>query len=82
MANEETTNVRITQGMIYAKQLEMHEVQVRMLSKLDNLEDVPERLRQVELTLARLAWIERVAYSALTAAVIAMVGAILTLITP
>jgi len=73
---DETTNVRITQGMIYAKQLEMHEVQVRMLSKLNQLEDVPERIRQVELTLARLAWIERIAYSALTAAIVALVGAI------
>jgi hypothetical protein len=60
--------------MIYGKQLEMHEVQVRMLSKLDQLEDVPERLRQVELTLARLAWIERIAYSALTAALVALIG--------
>jgi hypothetical protein len=71
---DETTNVRITQAMIYGKQLEMHEVQVRMLSKLDQLEDVPERLRQVELTLARLAWIERIAYSALTAALVALIG--------
>lgn len=77
MPDEPTTHVRITQGMVYAKQLEMHEVQVRMLAKLDNLEDVPERIRQVELTLARLAWIERVAYSALTAAVIALIGAMI-----
>jgi len=79
--DENTTNVRITQGMIYAKQLEMHEVQVRMLTKLDQLEDVPERIRQVELTLARLAWIEKVAYLALSAAVVSLVGAILTVST-
>lgn len=76
--SEETTNVRITQAMIYGKQLEMHEVQVRMLSKLDNLEDVPDRIRQVELTLARLAWVERIAYSALTGSMVAIIGLLIS----
>jgi hypothetical protein len=78
--SEETTNVRITQAMIYAKQLEMHEVQVRMLSKLDQLEDVPERIRQVELTLARLAWIEKIAYTALSAGIVSLIGAVIGLL--
>jgi hypothetical protein len=64
--------------MIYQKQLEMNELQIRMVEKLDNLDDVPERLREVEIELARIAWIERIAYSALTAAVIALIGAIFT----
>jgi uncharacterized protein YydD (DUF2326 family) len=76
--SEETTSVRITQTMIYQKQLEMNELQIRMVEKLDNLDDVPERLREVEIELARIAWIERIAYSALTAAVIALIGAIFT----
>jgi hypothetical protein len=76
--SEETTSVRITQTMIYQKQLEMNELQIRMVEKLDNLDDVPERLREVEIELARIAWIERIAYSALTAAVIALMGAIFT----
>ena len=78
--SEETTSVRITQTMIYQKQLEMNELQIRMVEKLDNLDDVPERLREVEIELARLAWIERIAYSALTAAVIALIGAIFTVL--
>ena len=52
---EETQGVRITQNAIYAKQLEHGETLVKILEKLDHLDDVPERLRQVELTLARLA---------------------------
>jgi hypothetical protein len=76
--SDETTSVRITQTMIYQKQLEMNELQIRMVEKLDNLDDVPERLREVEIELARIAWIERIAYSALTAAVIALIGAIFT----
>jgi hypothetical protein len=77
---DETNSVRITQGMIYAKQLEMNEVQIRMLEKLDHLDDVPDRIREVELTLARLAWIEKIAYTGLTSGVVGLVSALLSLV--
>jgi hypothetical protein len=51
-----------------------------VLQKLDHLDDVPERIREVELTLARLAWIERVAYTGLTAAIVSIIGLLLTVI--
>jgi stress response protein SCP2 len=72
--SEETQSVRITQTMIYQKQLEMNDTQIKMLEKLDNLEGVPDRIRQVELDLARLAWIEKIAYTALSAGVFAIIG--------
>lgn len=78
--SEEAQGVRITQTMIYAKQLEMNEVQIRMLEKLDNLDDVPDRIREVELTLARLAWIEKIAYTGLSAALVAIIGLIVSMI--
>jgi hypothetical protein len=77
---EETSGVRITQNAIYQKQLEHGETLIKILEKLDHLDDVPERLREVELTLARLAWIERIAYAGLTAALIAILGLITSLI--
>jgi hypothetical protein len=77
---EETTGVRITQNAIYAKQLEHGETLIKILEKLDHLDDVPERLREVELTLARLAWIEKIAYTGLSAAVIAILGLIISTI--
>ena len=73
---EETTSVRITQQMIYQKQIEMNDTQLKMLVKLDNLDDVPDRIREVELSLARLAWIERIAYTGLTASAISIIGLI------
>jgi prophage DNA circulation protein len=73
---EETTSVRITQQMIYQKQIEMNDTQLKMLVKLDNLDDVPDRIRDVELSLARLAWIERIAYTGLTASLVALIGLI------
>jgi hypothetical protein len=62
--------------MIYQKQIEMNDTQLKMLVKLDNLDDVPDRIREVELSLARLAWIERIAYTGLTASIIALIGLI------
>ncbi len=75
---DETTSVRITQADIYKKQLEHGEILVKVLQKLDHLDDVPDRIREVELTLARLAWIERVAYTGLTAATIAIIGLLIS----
>jgi prophage DNA circulation protein len=77
---EETTGVRITQQMIYQKQIEMNDTQLKMLVKLDNLDDVPDRIREVELSLARLAWIEKIAYTGLAAAVVALAGSLLNMI--
>jgi hypothetical protein len=76
---EETTGVRITQNAIYAKQLEHGETLIKILEKLDHLDDVPDRLREVELTLARLAWIEKISYTGLSAALVSIIGLIISL---
>lgn len=77
---EETTGVRITQQAIYAKQLEHGQTLVAILEKLNHLDDVPNRIREVELTLARLAWVEKIAYTGLTAGVVGLMSALLSLI--
>jgi hypothetical protein len=76
--SEEKASVRITQGDIYKKQLEHGDILIKVLQKLDHLDDVPERLREVELTLARLFWIERIAYAGLGAAILTMIGLVTT----
>jgi hypothetical protein len=75
---DETTSVRVTQVDIYKKQLEHGEILIKVLQKLDNLDDVPDRLREVELTLARLFWVEKVAYAGLGAAIVSMIGLLTT----
>ncbi len=77
---EETSGVKITQNAIYAKQLEHGETLIKILQKLDHLDDVPDRIREVELTLARLAWIEKIAYTGLSAALVAIIGLIISMI--
>ena len=71
---EETSSVKITQTMIYQKQIEMNDTQIKMLEKLDGLSDVPERIRELELTLARLAWVEKIAYTGLSAGLVSIIG--------
>ena len=78
--SEEKTSVRVTQGDIYKKQLEHGDILIKVLEKLNHLDDVPDRIREVELTLARLAWIERIAYTGLTASVIALIGLLIATI--
>jgi hypothetical protein len=75
---DENQSVRITQADIYKKQLEHGEILVKVLQKLDHLDDVPDRLREVELTLARLFWVEKVAYAGLGAAIVSMIGLLTT----
>jgi hypothetical protein len=75
---DDTTSVRVTQVDIYKKQLEHGEILIKVLQKLDNLDDVPDRLRVVELTLARLFWVEKVAYAGLGAAIVSMIGLLTT----
>ena len=75
---DETQGVRITQQAIYAKQLEHGETLVKILEKLDHLDEVPARLREVELTLARLAWIEKIAYTGLTAGITGLIAALVS----
>jgi hypothetical protein len=73
---DETNSVRITTAAIYQKQLEMNETQIKILEKLDHLDDVPDRIRQVELDLARLAWIEKIAYTGLAAGITGFISAL------
>jgi hypothetical protein len=77
---EETTGVRITQNMIYQELRQVKDTQIQMLEKLDNLSDVPDRIREVEITLARLAWIEKIAYTGLTAGIIGLISALFSLV--
>jgi hypothetical protein len=77
---DETTGVRITQNMIYQELRQVKDTQIQMLEKLDNLSDVPDRIREVEITLARLAWIEKIAYTGLTAGIIGLISALFSLV--
>jgi hypothetical protein len=76
--SDETTTVKINQNTIYRELREVKETQIQIIEKLDHLADVPGRVRQVELDLARLAWIEKIAYTGLSAAFVSIIGLLIT----
>ena len=74
---EEQTG-RVTINMLYAKQLENEKLLIELSERLANMEQIPSRVRELELAQAKTAWIEKVAYVALTAGVGAAIAAIMT----
>lgn len=74
------THVRVTNALVYQKLMDINENQIRMMAELKNLSSLPDRVRQVESRLDRLYWVERVAYSGLGAAVLALSSFVFTLI--
>jgi hypothetical protein len=74
------SSVRVTNALMYQKLMDINENQIRMMAELQNLSGIPDRVRAVESRLDRLYWVERVAYSGLGAAVLALTSFIFTLI--
>ena len=81
MASDDTQpHVRITLQTIYDKQLDNERLLVRTLERLDNLADVPDRLREVEQKQAEAAWVPKVVLAALGSGLGALGTAIFSLI--
>lgn len=74
--NEQPT-ARVTMNMLYEKQLENERLLIELSQRLTAIEQLPQRVRELELQEAKTAWIEKVAYAALTAGVGAVVVAVL-----
>lgn len=70
---------RVTMNMLYEKQLENERLLIQLSSRLTAIEGLPERVHSLEMSDARGAWIEKVAYAALTAGVAAVIATILPL---
>lgn len=84
MADEENNTARVTTFMLYKEMREVKELVIEMRADARELKstqtDHSERIRLLELALARMEWVERIAYSALGAGVVALVGAIYNIV--
>ena len=69
MTDEKEPHARITLQMLYDKQLENQKLLIELATKMNGLEGLPQRVTELEIQQARSAWIEKVAYAGLTAAV-------------
>ena len=77
---DDSSSVKITNQVMYAKLLELSEKQVEILSELQGLKDIPDRLRLVELAQARSQWLEKVAFTALGSGIIGLGTALFNII--
>jgi hypothetical protein len=64
---------------MYQKLVEISDAQIKIWEKLDGLADLPDRVRAVEIEQAKMDWISKIAYSALTAGVVSAVAWLSTL---
>ena len=76
MSDEQPTRVTINQ--LYQQQLQNEKLLIEMSQRLANMEQLPSRVRELELQQARNAWVEKVAYSGLVAGVGALVAGLIT----
>jgi len=77
MAEDENPTGRITNHMLYAKQLENEKLLIELAERLAHMEQIPARVRELELQQAKAQWIEKVAYVALTAGVGSIIAALM-----
>ena len=80
MSTDDTqgTHVKVTINDLYKEQQETNKLLIQLASELKGLSDLPVRVRNIELAQARMSWIEKIAYSALTAGVVALITVVMT----
>jgi len=71
---------RVTLQMLYEKQLENERLLIELSGRLAMMEDLPNRVRELEVQEAKTAWIEKVAYAGLVAGVGALVGGLISVL--
>jgi hypothetical protein len=82
MASDATSgnHVKVTINDLYKEQQETNKLLIQLASELKGLSDLPDRVRSLELELARMEWIDRIAKTALGGAVVSFVAAMFTIV--
>jgi hypothetical protein len=73
---DETATVRITQRDIYNKLIELEAIQIEIVADIKNLKDLPSRVNNLERALARLEWVEKLAFTGLGAGLSGFIAAL------
>jgi hypothetical protein len=82
MATDATSgnHVKVTINDLYKEQQETNKLLIQLASELKGLSDLPDRVRSLELELARMEWIDRIAKTALGGAVVSFIAAMFTIV--
>jgi hypothetical protein len=73
-------HVKVTINDLYKEQQETNKLLIQLASELKGLSDLPDRVRSLELELARMEWIDRIAKTALGGAVVSLIAAMFTIV--
>jgi len=73
-------HARVTLQMLYGKQLENERLLIELTAKLGYLDNIPQRVSQLEIQQAKNAWIEKIAWAALVGAVLGIISQTLGLV--
>ena len=74
------THVKVTINDLYKEQQETNKLLIQLASELKGLSDIPDRVRGVELEIAKLQWIDIIAKTALGGAVVSFIATLFALI--
>jgi hypothetical protein len=82
MASDATSgaHVKVTINDLYKEQQETNKLLIQLASELKGLSDLPDRVRSLELELARMEWIDRIAKTALGGAIVSFIAAMFTVL--
>ena len=73
-------HVKVTINDLYKEQQETNKLLIQLATELKGLSDIPDRVRGVELEIAKLQWIDIIAKTALVGAVASFAGTIFSLL--
>ena len=74
------THVKVTINDLYKEQQETNKLLIQLASELKGLSDIPDRVRAVELQVARMQWIDTIAKTALGGAIVSFVATLFALV--
>ena len=81
MSETEGMHVKVTINDLYKEQQETNKLLIQLAAQLNNMSDLPDRMRAVEKYQDENSWIPKVLWIALTAAVTASVTSLYLLVT-
>ena len=73
-------HVKVTINDLYKEQQETNKLLIQLASELKSLSDVPDRVRNVEIQIAKMQWIDVIAKTALGGAVVSFLATLFTLL--
>lgn len=73
-------HVKVTINDLYREQQETNKLLIKTVAHLEQLNDVPDRMRAVEVEQAKMKWIEKIAYAALTGSIVSVISLVISAI--